>query len=360
MLAAMLVERRPAAREACGLRRLDRWGALLDNWETTDNLGGRVVGPWAAADPAARLGTLERLAAAAQPLAAAPGPGRLRLPGAAPRRRRLVAAGDRHRARPGGRPGGGHPQGDLLGAAGPHRTLPRTRSPPSWPSTARLCPPSRCGRPATSWPPATRRGSRREPAAPYRRRRPGTPGGFGCRRRRLGWRQHDLGSRRHAGLLRAGDGGGGGGLRLPRQPGKAHLPQPPGLRLPRGRLRGGAQGRHGLRPPHLPFGRRHPRPRRPGGRAHSGGGGPRGHGGVRPQGGAAGGGRDRGLQRVRRGGPAPRPPGQGSGRPLGHPLHRPQRPRGDQPPPRPGHRLRHARPRRWPPGASRCSARAAG
>lgn len=62
VLAAMLVERRPAAREAFGLRRLDRWGALLDNWETTDNLGGRVVGPWAAADPAGRLGTLERLA----------------------------------------------------------------------------------------------------------------------------------------------------------------------------------------------------------------------------------------------------------------------------------------------------------
>jgi 3-methyladenine DNA glycosylase AlkD len=67
VLAAMLVERRPAAREACGLRLLDRWGALLDNWETTDNLGGRVVGPWAAADPAARLGTLERLASRRNP-----------------------------------------------------------------------------------------------------------------------------------------------------------------------------------------------------------------------------------------------------------------------------------------------------
>ena len=62
VLAAMLLERRPAARDGVGLRRLDRWGALLDNWETTDNLGGRVVGPWVAADPEARLGTLERLA----------------------------------------------------------------------------------------------------------------------------------------------------------------------------------------------------------------------------------------------------------------------------------------------------------
>jgi 3-methyladenine DNA glycosylase AlkD len=62
VLAAMLLERRPAAWDGVGLRRLDRWGALLDNWETTDNLGGRVVGPWVAADPEARLGTLERLA----------------------------------------------------------------------------------------------------------------------------------------------------------------------------------------------------------------------------------------------------------------------------------------------------------
>lgn len=62
VLATMLVGRRPAVREAFGVRRLDRWGALLDNWETTDNLGGRVLGPWAAADPAGRLGPLERLA----------------------------------------------------------------------------------------------------------------------------------------------------------------------------------------------------------------------------------------------------------------------------------------------------------
>ena len=67
VLAAMLVERRPTVRDAVGLRRLDRWGALLDNWETTDNLGGRVLGPWAAADPGARLATLERLAGRRNP-----------------------------------------------------------------------------------------------------------------------------------------------------------------------------------------------------------------------------------------------------------------------------------------------------
>jgi 3-methyladenine DNA glycosylase AlkD len=67
VLAAMLVGRRPAAREAFGLRRFDRWGALLDNWETTDNLGSRVLGPWAAADPEGRLGALEVLACRRNP-----------------------------------------------------------------------------------------------------------------------------------------------------------------------------------------------------------------------------------------------------------------------------------------------------
>ncbi len=67
VLAAMLVERKPAAREAFGMRRLDRWGALLDNWEITDNLAGRVLGPWAAADPDLRLGALERLAGRRNP-----------------------------------------------------------------------------------------------------------------------------------------------------------------------------------------------------------------------------------------------------------------------------------------------------
>ncbi|MFH1330940.1 MAG: DNA alkylation repair protein [Actinomycetota bacterium] len=62
VLAAMLVGRKSTARDAFGLRRFDRWGALLDNWETTDNLGGRVLGPWASADPETRVATLERLA----------------------------------------------------------------------------------------------------------------------------------------------------------------------------------------------------------------------------------------------------------------------------------------------------------
>jgi 3-methyladenine DNA glycosylase AlkD len=67
VLATMLVGRRPALREAFGVRRLDRWGTLLDNWETTDNLGGRVLGPWIAADPGLRLAVLERLATRRNP-----------------------------------------------------------------------------------------------------------------------------------------------------------------------------------------------------------------------------------------------------------------------------------------------------
>jgi 3-methyladenine DNA glycosylase AlkD len=61
VLAAMLVGGEPAVRQVFGMRRLYRWGALLDNWETTDNLGARVLGPWAAAEPGECLATLELL-----------------------------------------------------------------------------------------------------------------------------------------------------------------------------------------------------------------------------------------------------------------------------------------------------------
>jgi len=67
VLAAMLAGHRRDVREAFGTRRIDRWGALLDNWELTDNLAARVVGPWAASDPDARLGALERLASRRNP-----------------------------------------------------------------------------------------------------------------------------------------------------------------------------------------------------------------------------------------------------------------------------------------------------
>ena len=45
------------------------WTALLDNWETTDQLGMNVLGPLVALDPAGRLGLLEELAGDPDPWA---------------------------------------------------------------------------------------------------------------------------------------------------------------------------------------------------------------------------------------------------------------------------------------------------
>jgi len=59
--ATFLLQHRPDATELFGVRRIDRWGALLDGWELTDNLGGRVTGPWAVAAPEKRLPAIERL-----------------------------------------------------------------------------------------------------------------------------------------------------------------------------------------------------------------------------------------------------------------------------------------------------------
>jgi 3-methyladenine DNA glycosylase AlkD len=48
---------------ACFLLAGDRaWCALLDNWETTDQLGMNVLGPLVALDPAARFGLLQAMA----------------------------------------------------------------------------------------------------------------------------------------------------------------------------------------------------------------------------------------------------------------------------------------------------------
>ncbi len=59
--ATFLLQHRPDATELFGVRRIDRWGTLLDSWETTDNFGGRVIGPWAVSDPQGRLPAIERL-----------------------------------------------------------------------------------------------------------------------------------------------------------------------------------------------------------------------------------------------------------------------------------------------------------
>ena len=49
--------------------RVRDWTALLDNWETTDQLGMNVLGPLVALDPHARLGELEAMAADPHPWA---------------------------------------------------------------------------------------------------------------------------------------------------------------------------------------------------------------------------------------------------------------------------------------------------
>ena len=66
VVAAMLLGADERTRRATGVRRLDRWGRLLDNWETTDQLGQSLVAPWVA-DAPARTSTLDLLAGRRNP-----------------------------------------------------------------------------------------------------------------------------------------------------------------------------------------------------------------------------------------------------------------------------------------------------
>ena len=63
LVACFLLAGHPAALAATDPARVAAWCALLDNWETTDQLGMNVLGPLVAGDPAARLGLLEAMAA---------------------------------------------------------------------------------------------------------------------------------------------------------------------------------------------------------------------------------------------------------------------------------------------------------
>jgi 3-methyladenine DNA glycosylase AlkD len=58
-----------AALAATDPERVRAWCALLDNWETTDQLGMNVLGPLVALDPDARLGELDAMAADPHPWA---------------------------------------------------------------------------------------------------------------------------------------------------------------------------------------------------------------------------------------------------------------------------------------------------
>jgi 3-methyladenine DNA glycosylase AlkD len=69
LVACLLLARDRAALAATDPGRVRGWTALLDNWETTDQLGMNVLGPLVALDPEGRLGLLSALAADPHPWA---------------------------------------------------------------------------------------------------------------------------------------------------------------------------------------------------------------------------------------------------------------------------------------------------
>ena len=69
LVACFLLAGDRAALAATDPERVRTWTALLDNWETTDQLGMNVLGPLVALDPAGRVGLLRALAADPHPWA---------------------------------------------------------------------------------------------------------------------------------------------------------------------------------------------------------------------------------------------------------------------------------------------------
>jgi 3-methyladenine DNA glycosylase AlkD len=69
LVACFLLAGDPAALAATDPDRVRAWTALLDNWETTDQLGMNVLGPLVALDPGGRFGLLEAMAADPHPWA---------------------------------------------------------------------------------------------------------------------------------------------------------------------------------------------------------------------------------------------------------------------------------------------------
>jgi len=67
LVACFLLAGDPAALAATNPDRVRDWAVLLDNWETTDQLGMNVLGPLVALDPGRRLGLLEAMAADPRP-----------------------------------------------------------------------------------------------------------------------------------------------------------------------------------------------------------------------------------------------------------------------------------------------------
>ena len=69
LVACFLLAGDGAALAATDPARLRAWTALLDNWETTDQLGMNVLGPLVALDPGRRFGLLEAMAGDPDPWA---------------------------------------------------------------------------------------------------------------------------------------------------------------------------------------------------------------------------------------------------------------------------------------------------
>jgi 3-methyladenine DNA glycosylase AlkD len=67
LVACFLLAGDRAALAATDPARVRDWAALLDNWETTDQLGMNVLGPLVALDPGSRFGLLEAMAADPRP-----------------------------------------------------------------------------------------------------------------------------------------------------------------------------------------------------------------------------------------------------------------------------------------------------
>lgn len=67
VVAALLLGRTVRTRAVLDLERIDAWGRFLDCWETTDQLGMALVGPWVADDLDARMASLHELGARDNP-----------------------------------------------------------------------------------------------------------------------------------------------------------------------------------------------------------------------------------------------------------------------------------------------------
>lgn len=67
VVATMLLGRTARTRSVLDLDRIDAWGSLLDCWETTDQLGMGLVGPWVVDDLAGRMPLLGELTTRVNP-----------------------------------------------------------------------------------------------------------------------------------------------------------------------------------------------------------------------------------------------------------------------------------------------------